>query len=80
MLTPMLTKVMIVIIEVLFVIIITSIDANGKDRSIQVPNDQLHRYDATQTFNKGTDIFGIITYTYMCKSEIIYMLLSFLKR
>jgi len=79
MLTPMLTKVMIVIIEVLFVIIITSIDANGKDRSIQVPNDQLHRYDATQTFNKGTDIFGNITYT-ICKSEIIYMLLSFLKR
>lgn len=60
MLTPMLTKVMIVIIEVLFVIIITSIDANGKDRSIQVPNDQLYRYDATLPFNKGTDIFANI--------------------
>jgi hypothetical protein len=61
MLSPMLTKVMIVIIEVLLVIIITSIDANGKDRSIQVSNDQLHRYDATLPFNKGTDIFGNIT-------------------
>jgi hypothetical protein len=44
---------MIVIIEVLFVIIIALIDANGKDRTIQVQNDQQHSHGIIPSSNKG---------------------------
>lgn len=46
-------NVMIVIIEVLFVIIIALIDANGKDRTIQVQNDQQHSHGIIPSSNKG---------------------------